>query len=56
VIILSQFTFSGEMGQALDLMNPFVLGITCADAVTLLQSFSFSGDQLTALARIVNYV
>lgn len=56
VVILRCFTFSDEMGSALALMKPFILGLASVDAAKILKSFTFSSDQITALTQIVNFV
>lgn len=41
------------MISAITMMQPYILGMTCADVVNVLGAFSFSSDKMTALQTLV---
>ncbi len=49
VAVLSQFSMSSDMVDAIKLLDPLILGMTCSDVVKILKQFSFSNDKLAVL-------
>eukprot|EP01029_Cantina_marsupialis_P016399 TRINITY_DN36492_c0_g4_i2.p1 TRINITY_DN36492_c0_g4~~TRINITY_DN36492_c0_g4_i2.p1 ORF type:complete len:235 (+),score=68.56 TRINITY_DN36492_c0_g4_i2:510-1214(+) len=52
--MITVFFDSGEKGKAVNIMQDYMLGLTCSDTAVLLKSIGFSSDELDALKIITD--
>jgi len=56
VAISNAFTFSGEKTQAIQFLQPYVLGLTSVEEQQLIDSVAFSSDKLDTLRATCSFV
>eukprot|EP01029_Cantina_marsupialis_P030249 TRINITY_DN8097_c0_g1_i1.p1 TRINITY_DN8097_c0_g1~~TRINITY_DN8097_c0_g1_i1.p1 ORF type:complete len:346 (-),score=96.24 TRINITY_DN8097_c0_g1_i1:326-1363(-) len=54
VKMISSFNFVGEKKKAVDIMQPYMLGLTCKDCAALLNNIGFSSDELDVLKVVTD--